>query len=349
MAFKKIVNKYRYIRKWRWIVWHSKDKTTPLPAKIFYALKGFSADECVWYDLAHNDYREYISEFERLNSREINGKYKFVLDDKLVFEDVVGQFTNVPANYAWISDGTVYGLHDNGMNNDNLIEYLAKFKTTVLKWNERGGGAGTYVIDYKDGRFDVNGEDYSEDALKELFSRDGSAILCQYITQSEFSASLYPYTTNTIRIVVAKKKGESKAQFVIASQRVGCKNTIPVDNASMGGMVIPIDAETGELGIGMIKCGIKERIRVPYESHPDTGVRFTGRKIPNWENIVKEIVDLTNKLPYLNFVAWDVLLTDDGYSIIEGNASSGTELFQMEHGIRNSLLGEIYKSYGIIK
>ena len=44
-----------------------------------------------------------------------------------------------------------------------------------------------------------------------------------------------------------------------------------------------------------------------------------------------------------------VLLTEDGYCIIEGNASSGCGIFQMERGVRNDLLGEIYKSYGVIE
>ena len=45
----------------------------------------------------------------------------------------------------------------------------------------------------------------------------------------------------------------------------------------------------------------------------------------------------------------NVLLTDDGFCIIEGNASSGCGIFQMEHGVRNSELGDIYRSYGVIK
>ena len=88
---------------------------------------------------------------------------------------------------------------------------------------------------------------------------------------------------------------------------------------------------------------------VPFKNHPDTGMPLKGLKIPNWSSLVSEIVDLTNKLPYLNFVAWDILLTDDGYCVIEGNASSGCGLFQVEHGVRNSKLGEIYRSYGIIR
>ncbi len=346
-----VKRKIRWMLDWKRIVWNAKgDEKLSFITRLVYALRGFSGDEYSWYDFKHNDYKEYISEFERLNSRDmINGQYKFILDDKLVFEEIYGNYANVPKNYAWVNDGYVYGLHDNGMNNDNLLEYLAKFGKTVLKWNDRGGGSGTYVIDFQDDEFIVNEKKTDNENVKELFNRKGSAILCQYISQSDFSSGLYPHTTNTIRIVCAKKRGERYAKFITAIQRVGCKDSIPVDNASRGALIIPIDEKTGELGVGMIKCGRKDRIRVPFNVHPDTGVTFTGKKIPNWDLVVKQVVELTNKIPYLNFVAWDILLTEDGFTVIEGNASSGCGIFQMNHGVRNSNLGDIFRSYGVFK
>ena len=99
----------------------------------------------------------------------------------------------------------------------------------------------------------------------------------------------------------------------------------------------------------MQNYGTMERRLVFYNKHPDTDVQISGKIIPNWVQIKKEIVDLTNKFPYLNFVAWDVLLTNNGIYIIEGNASSGCGMFQMQHGVKNEELGDIYRNYNIIK
>ena len=346
---KYLVKKYRNYKEWKRIVWNAKCVyKIPFLERVKYALKGFSADEAYFYNFKDNDYREYISEYERLRSREINGPYKFILDDKLIFEEVVGKYVRVPMNYACILDGVLYGLHDNGMNNDNVIDYLRKYRTTVLKWNGRGGGEGTYVISFDDVGFSVNGVNKDVEEVKDLFNRRGDAILCEYMTQSEFSSSLYPYTTNTIRIVCAKKKGERDAKFIKAIQRVGCQESIPVDNVSMGGLTLDINKSTGELGVGIAKYGRPDRVMVPFRNHPDSGGAFVGKAIPDWENIVQEVVALTNKLPFLNYVAWDILLTDDGFCVIEGNSSSGCGIFQMEKGVRNSELGDIYRSYKII-
>ena len=343
-----IVAKRREFINWKRIVWDDKSRyTLPFFEKYKYALRGFSVFEYFTYHLDKNDYREYISEYERLKGRDINGKYKFVLDDKLIFEEVFGQYVNVPRNYAWIKDGIVYGLHRNGMNNDNLLDFLAKYGKTVLKWNDRGGGSGTFVIFFREGQFIVNGKMMEGSEVEKLFDRKGSAILCQYITQSEFSSSLYPNTTNTIRIVCAKKKGADRAEFVAAAQRVGCDASIPVDNASRGGFIVSINSETGELGMAVAKKGGDDRALKPFENHPDTGDQIKGKIIPGWSGIVETIVELTNVLPYLNFVAWDILLTDDGFYVIEGNASSGTALFQLEEGAKHKPLGEVLNSYGI--
>lgn len=341
---------YRKYQSWKRIVWDAETAfKLPVTTRMKFASKGFSVNEYYWYDLANNDYKDYISEYERLQSRNINGQYKTILDDKIIFEEVVGQYANVPQNYALVNDGIVSGLHGNDLNNDNIIEFLSnEARRTVLKWLDRGGGEGTYVIFCEDGKIVVNNTERDEDYLRNLFSREGKALLCEYITQSEFAASLYPHTTNTLRIVCAKKRGEAKAEFITAVQRVGCEDSIPVDNLSSGGIVFSIDSSTGEIGTGYATHGRMDRIMVPFEKHPDTGELLRGKKIPDWESLVSEIVELTNKLPYLNFIAWDILLTDDGYTIIEGNASSGCGLFQVEHGVRNSKLGDIYRSYDII-
>ena len=63
----------------------------------------------------------------------------------------------------------------------------------------------------------------------------------------------------------------------------------------------------------------------------------------------KEIVGLANKFPYLNFVAWDVLLTDKGMCIIEANASSGINILQLWGGQKNKELGDLYRYYKLIK
>lgn len=111
-ACKPLIQEIRKFRNWRGIVWKApNDFNIPFRTKLRYALKGFKPNEYVWFDLAHNDYKDYISDYERLLSREMNGQCKVILDDKLLFEEIFRNYVRVPAIYAWISEGHIYGLH----------------------------------------------------------------------------------------------------------------------------------------------------------------------------------------------------------------------------------------------
>lgn len=346
----KLIQTLFAVRNWKHVVWDEPtDFDVPFGMKLRYALKGFSANEYVWYGFDRHDYRNYISEFERLRSRQINGEYKFILDNKLVFEEIYGQYTRVPRNYAMIKDGEVCGLHGTSINNENFAAFVRSAGKTILKWTDRGGGAGTYLFEASQDKLIANGREISDEELNQLRSRKGEALLCEYMEPSAFSASLYPHTANTIRIVCARKKGERSSQIIAAIQRIGCQSSIPVDNVSYGGMTCGIDLETGRLSYAIAKLGKMENRMKKFDCHPDTGAQISGKVIPGWGRLKQEIVELTDKIPYLNFVAWDVLLTEEGYCIIEGNASSGCGIFQMERGVRNDLLGDIYRSYGVIR
>ena len=309
----------------------------------------FTPNEYYWFDLKHNDYREYISDFERVRSRSINGPYKFLLDNKLVFEELFGRYIKIPTVYAWASNGMLYGRNGFTVNNDNVLDFIRTNGSAVLKWVRGAAGRGTYIIHF-DNAFYVNGEPMAEETVQALFSAYGEAILCEYVRQSSFEDELYPFATNTLRIICAKKKGERTARIIKAVQRIGNEESRPVDNVSAGAIACEIDLETGVLDSGVI-AKAHHKLDGPkfLEFHPDTGAQLKGRVIPNWQAVKQQIEDLTNAFPYLNFVAWDVLLTDEGICVIEGNASAGVMMFQVRRGVRSEELGEIYRSYGVIE
>ncbi|MBR2786190.1 MAG: hypothetical protein IKD76_01620 [Clostridia bacterium] len=348
---RKTINKMKLLKQWYLTVYKGKgDRKLNYFTRLLYAFRGFSAKEYYWFDFEKNNYKDYISEFERIKSRSINGDYKIILDDKLLFEETFYKYVRVPRNYAWIQNGVVYKLHEYDVNNDNLFEFLDNLKMSVLKWVLGSEGRGTYIINaIGNGQYLVNGEQMDKEGINKLIRGCEQSILCEYIKQSDFENEIYDGSTNTLRIICAKKKNEPKARIIKAVQRIGNHNSKPIDNISAGGLASNIDLETGELGVAIAKYGELENRLKPYDNHPDSGSPIKGKKIPNWDSVKKEITDLTNRFPYLGFVAWDVLLTNEGICIIEGNASSGCGLFQLQHGIRSEELGDIYRSYGIMK
>jgi hypothetical protein len=56
-----------------------------------------------------------------------------------------------------------------------------------------------------------------------------------------------------------------------------------------------------------------------HDVHPSTGARVKGIEVPHWAEIVEEVRRVMLSMEGLRCVGWDVAVTDDGFSIIEGN------------------------------
>ena len=52
--------------------------------------------------------------------------------------------------------------------------------------------------------------------------------------------------------------------------------------------------------------------------HPDTGVKIEGI-VPNWDYMCKGVVNICKFMPELEYLGFDIAITDDGFKIIEIN------------------------------
>lgn len=104
----------------------------------------------------------------------------------------------------------------------------------------------------------------------------------------------------------------------IAVYRIGTKQSSPADNWTQGGISALIDIETGRIGKGVIyprngkKYFLKNIRKLVQE--------LKGNLIPNWDKI-KELLNASNKNKYIKYIGWDVVITDEGIKVIEGNCS----------------------------
>ena len=155
-------------------------------------------------------------------------------------------------------------------------------------------------------------EDYADvHALYARLKAAGIGIVEDKVIQHEAIAALCPTSVNTIR--VATLLGDKKEGIVYAYIRIG--NGKVMDNVDCGGMAARIDLESGKLlTVGADKAGNT------YTKHPITGTDIIGFTIPYWEEAKKMCLDAAQKVPQMRFVAWDVAITPNGPTFIEGNS-----------------------------
>ena len=143
----------------------------------------------------------------------------------------------------------------------------------------------------------------------------GSFIAEELITAHESIKKLNPDSVNTVR-VITYFDGE-KTIIHDAFMKVGQKGSF-VDNGGAGGILISVDPETGVLK----SDGCDER-GVIYETHPDTGTKFNGYSLPDWDQARALAMELSTKVPGICYIGWDFTYTDKNqWIVVEGNAKT---------------------------
>ena len=157
-------------------------------------------------------------------------------------------------------------------------------------------------------------EDTDLPALYERLSQNGAFFILEdlIIPHPELNR-LNPDSLNTIRVVTLMEQG--RPIILDTFIRTGRKGSF-VDNGGSGGIFVHIDHTKGITD----SHGIDER-GFHYESHPDHGYRFTGIRMPHWEEAVNTAKKAALMIPEAGYVGWDVVCTNDNrWIIVEGNA-----------------------------
>lgn len=312
--------------------------------KLWLNLQGYLVDQYVIYDFRHRDRREYLSEFDWYRSRRINGDYSFILNNKLVCADMLKQYTRIPETYA-SRIGKVITMADGRIASDGeLLDCLRARGKAIMKPINYGKGKDVHLIRYAEDTFYMDHAPITEQALVTFLHKSRDWFLSEYVHQADYLNQIYAETANTIRMIVFREPENHAFKVFFAVQRIGTSHTVPVDNGTRGGLVAKINLETGVLS----EARSLHNLDI-HEIHPDSRNPIRGVQIPNWNQLQREILDLSNNFPYLSFIAWDILVTEEGFCVIEANTSSGVNIIQLWGGQRNGELGNFYRAHGIIK
>lgn len=209
-----------------------------------------------------------------------------------------------------------------------------------------GGGHGVASLSYVNGKLFIDKKEYSEEAFVRELRSYNDYLIQDWVYPHEYARSVFPDTTNTLRIVTIMNHETNKAEILMAVHRFGTSASFPVDNGCSGGLCSFIDVTTGVLDYGYDLINVGRH----YSTHPETGAKVEGLQIPNWNNIVKKMTHVHNCFPYYEFLAWDVVITEDGEPcIVEINRGMDTHWLQVNKPLRNEKLGQYMRKKGLLR
>lgn len=191
-----------------------------------------------------------------------------------------------------------------------LEEFVKKYPVFMAKPVDGMCGKGIEKINAAE--FDGN--------LYEHLQSFNPAILEECVVQHKDLMALHPCSVNTCRVITFTQG--STTNVVAAYLRIG--NGRHVDNFNNGGMVVPIEEDTG-----VIIYPALDKHNNLYDVHPMTNVPIKGFQIPLWDEVLEIVKKAGQVVPQVGIVGWDVCVTDNGPLLIEGNDFPGHDIYQL--------------------
>lgn len=302
-------------------LWNTK---VSLRKKIWAWKRGFLSFRIEQYGLTEDNYKEFLSDYNYHWLNRINNAYQIWINDKTTFRYILEPFKEyIPQYYFSIFNRNgkteIEKMQDCDTkyeaNYDGIIETLKDQKILALKPSAGTHGDGFYCLTFENGEITVNGECKSKEQFIELVESFKSFyLITEYIDMNNELKKIYPKSVNSIRVMVINENGY-EPKIMQSYMRIGSSRTGYTDNVGYGGICVMIDTETGEM---YNPETIVEHKFYPCPKHPDTGTMIEG-KIPYWEEICEGIKRICRYLSELEYLGFDIAVTNDGFQVIEIN------------------------------
>ncbi len=207
-----------------------------------------------------------------------------------------------------------------------FVNFTRKHKEFVVKPANFAFGIGVHKVSMDDYDYDYKMAiehilDEGKAIHKKHPSKVSKMVLEELIIQDESLAILHHGSVNAIR-ATAVKGYDGKIHIYHPWIKVGFGGEF-VASAALNGFDAEIDPVTGIV----ISDGYQESGKI-FTVHPDSGIKIKGFQIPKWNELIVFIDKIMAALPKYKYVGWDLVLTPDGWCVMEGNYS-GEFMFQL--------------------
>lgn len=297
-----------------------KNKNVPFSIKLWAWRRGFTGSRVYTYEINETNYRYQIPDFDYLKLHPINGRYSSWIDDKLILKYILAPFDEyLPKYYFQIGNNEILRLMNcpANINTDinGIIELLKLNENLVLKPLSGSLGKGFFKITYKNKKLIINTEESSVEKLIEIINESENYLVTEYIISHYKLREIYDVTPNTLRIQLVRDK--NKKPIIMGSFiRFGTKKSGVLETPLAGGIFAYVNSANGVVANaytfdnGMLK---------EMDIHPDTNEKFNF-VIPFWRQMIDKIFDISNYIPQLGYMGFDIIITDDSFKIIEINS-----------------------------
>jgi len=198
----------------------------------------------------------------------------------------------------------------------------------------------------EEGRIDYSVEKLLKDVdvlylnrLKGLFKylTDNQLFLIEEpIIQHEKMNSINPGSVNTCRIVSCMN---DKDEVTLLASFIRIGNGIAVvDNFNSGGMTAKVDINSGKI----LEDAVNKEGTI-FDKHPISGTKIKDFEIPFFDEAKKMVIEAAKLSKNVRYVGWDVAITENGPTLVEGNQYPGHDIYQVAEKLDENSMGVWYE------
>jgi hypothetical protein len=192
------------------------------------------------------------------------------------------------------------------------------------------GSYGSALIEAREGEELVlsNGKRINLDAFcDEIIATYASGYVLQTaLRQHPVLEAAAGRAVGTLRIVTVRR--DAMPEVLYALWKIPAPAAMSDNFWQEGSMIAPIDCQTGVVGQVRVGTGVKGRT---IDTHPVTGAALTGLQLPDWQAALTLAREGHAVMSEFGVIGWDIALTSDGPTIVEGNANPHHMLYQLAH------------------
>lgn len=300
--------------------------------------KGFLFSSAKVYGLNENNFKEYLSDEDFYKTWPLNNWTKIWVDDKMTLKYILEgtKYSNVMPEYYFYTtpNGLLRELVDNPykgfQNKETLINCIKHFGCIACKPNNGTASEGFFKLSFDGSSLYINDEIVSEKEIGIFVEKHPNYIFTEYLYPEKSFAKVFE-KIHTLRVVVLNIEGNNP-KIIGGYLRFGTINHGEANHLSNNldckasfDFVTDVNFENGY--IGNSKSIYFDRV-VNTPKHPDSGVLIDGN-IPNWSDIKDTILGISKYLFGLEYIGFDLGITDKGVKLMEINTHPGIKYMQI--------------------
>lgn len=311
-------------------------KDMPEKEKTWYIEHGYNPAKKYFCGVTPENYKKYISDFEFYKSSSYkNARSLMWFDNKLNTYYLLKPFSEfLPKHYYYANEGIMYPLDVEtkcNVSSNKIVELVKTKKEVAAKKCFGGHGEGFYKLEFRENSFIANGKVVSEEELNRIITHMNGYLITDFVRPAKWIREMAGEDSFCVLRVMTIYNGDGP-HFERLMARLGSKKAGPTQ-AGHDFIYIGIDED------GVIFNPFYEYSDYEWESvkyHPETKNRIEGERMQNMDKLKKLVIDVAGYLPTTPYLIFDIIPTDDSFSILEINSHGQPFNFEPFHPVKES-------------